>query len=656
MIDAGTAFIDIVASDQKAAGAFSRTQLRLIALSQTMGLLGKTAIAAGAAAKVAEFMAVRTFAEMAEQIVRVSQESGIARQAVAEIAHVGAEAGLGVAEVGEALASITSKIRDAHAGRDAQTVGLLNAIGLEINNINRMNPEKQFDAIVDSLARIEDPARRARIAIRLFGASGGLIADFSREWAHMREEIQRAGLAMDENAIRRGMRLSGVITSLSMITRRFAAAVGDALSPRLVSMRDILIANSATILNFIASMDRTLAALSDGAKGAILIGAALMGLSVAVRVASVLFTPFLMGLFKTGIYLAIIGKSIGMTADMVRQYFPGIFSYLSGAFGGMVDRAFDAFSELAQITNQTMRGIRTALMNGDMEGALEIAKAGMLAAWETLSFLLQGTWIDFKQWLFDSWADMKFHWRSTLAEMGVWWERFKNKNSVAQFFEDSSTAMAMAVVDAMEGHASPSSWHNWIFGDLGGPAAPAARALTGRSGPGPMGQELRRQYAQRLRDRDPRATALGGLGAQVGPDGANVQRAQEIANGVAGEAARMNQAERNWNAEEREQALAELRRVQGGRIDLARNNLNQLVDVQVNRQNARANQRQFPAMPEIRPQQLNSPQSSFNAFAFGGTAWQSVTPIDRVARLQADANRLLDQIRQEIRNRQVALG
>lgn len=613
-VDAGTAMIDIVADDSQAAQAFSRTQVRLMTLSQSLGSLGRSGLAFAGAAKFAEFFAQRSFAEIGVQVTKISQASGIAADTVMALGFAGAQSGLGLDEMGGALTGIVDKIREAHMGRDATTLGLVGALGHEINNLARLNPGEQFQAITRSLAGIEDPARRARIAIRLFGESGGLIARSANNFGVFQQAAQRAGLVMSRDTLDAAADLSGTMQFLRLALRSVVGVIGEALAPKLQTLKIMVLANAATVISWIRAGRDWVQSLSTSVLAISAVSVGIIGLSVAIKILSLVMTPLLLSWLKFGVVVYMASRSFGYAMESLAEHAPGVIQYLVNTFGGLGNSIGGMFRQIGAIAGTAWNGIVASLMVGDLQGAAEIATLGIKAAWQTLGLELRGIWEEFKLWFQQSLIEIGGYFQHLKADWKAMWAEMTETTSSGRWMDNVSFGLAAV--------------YSSVFGAEGQVAElQGMMAERDRRNANP---EARRRQIQEQRVREQNQNAAN---TQIRINVARQEaegRVRDVRGAVANEQGRIRE-DLQRRANDAMWAAAE----HGGDV---------------------RNQFTPPEFTPIRPEQIRGSTGSFNAFAFSDMGAYIFGPMDRMVILQQQANERLAAIREAILNRRVVLG
>lgn len=142
---------------------------------------------------------------MSEEIVRVSDRTGLTTKAVQQLGFVASQSGNTIEQITAAIGQMQNRL----ASGDKSALAALDALGLSMQQLSELNPDEQFYAIGEAVASVEDPMKRTQLAMDLFGRAGAailptLLADMQkiRDEAPVMSDatvrsLQRAGDTLD---------------------------------------------------------------------------------------------------------------------------------------------------------------------------------------------------------------------------------------------------------------------------------------------------------------------------------------------------------------------------------------------------------------------------------------------------------------------------
>lgn len=159
-------------------GGFKRGLLEAQAVTSTFGETFTTAVvnpilgAIQALGKLRQAMVDNTtrWADYAEQVDKVSRNTGIAVETIQGLYEAMKQAGKETAVVDAGLNAFNQRLGDGVKDGGA-FIKTLQQLGASVKAGDR--PEQVFTAVIDALAKVKDPAVKAALAVEAFGRSAG---------------------------------------------------------------------------------------------------------------------------------------------------------------------------------------------------------------------------------------------------------------------------------------------------------------------------------------------------------------------------------------------------------------------------------------------------------------------------------------------------
>lgn len=142
--------------------------------------------------------------EAADNVAELAERSGMSIRAVQELSYVGKQSGVSFETFANSI-----KIMQKQLGATAPTEkfkAALASVGLAIENMRGLSPEDAFKKMMGALSEIEDPTRKAALAMELFGKQGTLLVPAMEDGATgiqtLIDKAHEMGVVMtDENVI-----------------------------------------------------------------------------------------------------------------------------------------------------------------------------------------------------------------------------------------------------------------------------------------------------------------------------------------------------------------------------------------------------------------------------------------------------------------------
>ena len=183
------------------------------------------------------FASFRGFANYADSFDKMSQRVGVSTESLSELAYAANLSGTSIERVEESFKGLSQKIVEAvDKGGDAEE--LFSSIGLSAQDLAASSPEEQFYKVADAIAKIDDPTRRAAVAMQVFGESGRellpLLSGGSAGLEEMRSEARELGATVSTSAASMGAQfndsLARVQTIFQGLKNEFAASLAPILT------------------------------------------------------------------------------------------------------------------------------------------------------------------------------------------------------------------------------------------------------------------------------------------------------------------------------------------------------------------------------------------------------------------------------------------
>jgi hypothetical protein len=197
--------------------------------------------AAGAAAFAGVTAAVKRAADAGGELSDVMARTGAEGKGLVIMQRAFENAGMAASQVPVAL----NKMQKALAGLNEEgepTNKAFERLGLSINELIGLDPVAAFQRISETIAAIEDPAKRASIAMELFGKNGGemlVTMTDPRAFQTAAKQVGGLGQTLADNAVR----LDAVSDSFGLLETKvlqIGAEVAVALLPRLEELSEWL--------------------------------------------------------------------------------------------------------------------------------------------------------------------------------------------------------------------------------------------------------------------------------------------------------------------------------------------------------------------------------------------------------------------------------
>jgi len=373
-IKAGSAYVEIGIRSRISAGA-KQVSADLKKLGGKISGVGRSlAMLATAAAAPLAGMTL-SFAAAGDNLDKMSKRTGVGVKALSELAFAAEQSGASLDSVEKGIRGMQRSLLNAEMGSKTAT-DALSALGLSVDELSGMSPEDQFTKIADAIGDVEDPSKRAALAMQLFGRAGSellpMMSENAEGIANLRKEANELGRTMTAEDAQAAAELTDAMNRVKSVLIGVKNQIGAALAPAMTYLADLVARTSKAVVPLIRENAHLVKLFAAGAIAVGGLGAALMTVG---------------GL--------LIGA--GMAVGVLATAFSVLFSPLEyfGLGGEAVDAFKRKFGPLVTDVQNAMLSIKEALIAGDVE-----------KAWEIISETMELLWLDMTDEIREAWLDM----------------------------------------------------------------------------------------------------------------------------------------------------------------------------------------------------------------------------------------------------------
>ncbi len=399
-IRAGRAFVEIGGDDARLQRALKRAQQRLKAFGAGVRQVGLRAVAASAAILAPLAGATKIFASSGDQLDKMAARTGLSAEALSQLGFAAEQSGADIETLEKGIRTMQRTINDAQRGLSTAT-DAFDDLGLNFKHLASLSPEEQFQTIADAIARVEDPSKRAALAMQVLGRAGTQLLPLLANMRALRAQADSLGLTISTKDASSAALLTDTLNILWRTVRVGAFVIGSALAPTIIDLsnriiRIIIAANEWIKANRDTVVWVAKVGVAVGAVGGILIatglaftvlGVAVGGLGSALGVAVAVIA-------QVGVVLGAILSPIGLLITAAALLGGTVVAW-SGAGGKALQWLRDRFGKLSEFVGTVIGGIRDALAGGDVALAARVLWAGLRVAWEQGIQPLRQAWIGF---------------------------------------------------------------------------------------------------------------------------------------------------------------------------------------------------------------------------------------------------------------------
>ena len=302
---------------QKVNDAFEKSNKDLEKFGKNLQKIGGVFAGAGAAVSAALGVSVKALANAADVADDTAKRTGLTAQAVQEVAYVAKMTGSNLATVEVALRTMQRNLADTGA-ESATFKGALEALGISLDDLRQMSPQKQFDTLSNALAGVDDASQRAGLSMAVFGRSGTalmpMLAEGQSKLAALKQEAHDYGFVMSGEVIEAGTtfndnlaRLKGALGGLA---QQFVAGLLPALNEFVMDVANVV----SGVKNWMSEnpgLTKTLAALAAGIGAALTVaGGLIAACGTFITMAPALGAAFTVATGPVGVITAAIAALV----------------------------------------------------------------------------------------------------------------------------------------------------------------------------------------------------------------------------------------------------------------------------------------------------------------------------------------------------------
>jgi hypothetical protein len=182
------------------------------------------------------------WAEQADKLAKDSAKLDVPIDQLQRMKFAADRSGVSADSLGQSFREMNKRVTEGRANEQSPIAKVAKEIGLSLDDISQMEPEKRFGAIADALSTIEDPAIRVTAAQQFFGKSasdlGPLLAEGSDGIRALGDEAERLGMVMSADTAAAAEELQDKITNLKARASGLGSELATVLVPVLGDVAD----------------------------------------------------------------------------------------------------------------------------------------------------------------------------------------------------------------------------------------------------------------------------------------------------------------------------------------------------------------------------------------------------------------------------------
>jgi hypothetical protein len=256
-IEAGGLYVSIGADLKGLNESVEKAKAKFKGLGEAGQKLQKVGLAFGAfgGAVVGAFgAAFNSFTKAGDALQKMSLRTGIAVESLQELGYVAKLSDTSLEEMQSSVKKLQTGITEASEG-NAKYASTFEKIGLDINDLKKLNPEEQFMKTAAAIAEIENPTERAARAVALFGKSGVSLLPMLSQGAEgvdkLRQEAHKFNHTISSKTADMAAEFQDSLTSIYSAIKGIGAAIMEVFLPMMLKVADCVKSVAAAVKLFI---------------------------------------------------------------------------------------------------------------------------------------------------------------------------------------------------------------------------------------------------------------------------------------------------------------------------------------------------------------------------------------------------------------------
>lgn len=389
--------------------------------------IGAAVTGAGFALAAPLAIATRQFSSFGDAIAKASRRTGIATETLSALSFAAEQSGADIEAVEKGVRTMQRSIFDLGLGLST-SVDAFDALGLSLKDVKGLSPEEQFAKISDAIAAIEDPSKKAAVAMKVFGRAGTALIPLMDSGGdailRLVEDARELGIVLDKDTAAAAERLTDAMNRVKTVIKGTALAVGASLAPSLSEISDAITGIGKVVRKWTAANGELIKRVATISAVVIGAGGAILSLGLAIQVAGFALGGFVaIGTAAT----ALIGGMTALVAGLATPFglvaasvaaAATVMEMKTGMMRKSISRLGESFSDAKETATTAIGGIVSALQAGDMQLAARIAGLGIQLAFKEAVLPISEIWTDITFGILESWEKLRTN-LSNAIDIGI---------------------------------------------------------------------------------------------------------------------------------------------------------------------------------------------------------------------------------------------
>lgn len=443
-IRAGRAFVEIGGDNSKLLKVLNKSSDRMKAWAGNMARVGGSLLAAGTSIIAPLTAAVFEFAKVGDDLDKMSARTGATTEALSEMGFAAEQNGSGIKTLENGFKGMSKFMLNAERGLST-AMDTMDDLGISLDELSGLSEDKKFEAFADKIAAIEDPGRRAALAMQVFGRAGQelipMLSSGSAGIQSLREEARELGLSVSKEQAKSAADFTDAWNRIIRSAKASIFLIGGELAPTLTDLAKYVVEGAKAAQQWIRENGHIIKIAAGIGVGLIALGGIILALSGIVYVAGLG-----VGLLASSItFLGGVVSFLVSPMGLILAALAGIL-YYSGAGGDAIDWLAERFENLSEFVIETFGVIKKAMNAGEYQLAAKVLWAAIQVVWYEGMQAIMGQVNTWKKSFLDIWEGTIDNAASFFIDK--WAMLQKAWTHITQFFGDAWDLAISGIVSA----------------------------------------------------------------------------------------------------------------------------------------------------------------------------------------------------------------
>lgn len=284
-VKAGQATVTIKADDSGLQSGLRKAQQSLNRFgNEALKMAGQLG-AIGGAITGPMALATNQFIKTGDQLDKMNKTTGASVESLSALGYAAGQSGSSLENVEQAFVTMNRQLEKANQGSKTAAASF-EKLGLSVDDLNKMSPEKRFKAIAAELAKIDDKGKRTAVAMELFRGAGQGVSKMAVDLAANMQKAKDVGAVITTEQANQAAALVDAFDDLQKTAQAVAMQIGTALAPTLIKVVNLIQPLVLSIADFVENNRNLVVVLGGVGAGLTVVASGLAGIGLVAKMAA----------------------------------------------------------------------------------------------------------------------------------------------------------------------------------------------------------------------------------------------------------------------------------------------------------------------------------------------------------------------------------